>query len=72
LLPRRQEEPTRDPFPQTPSAHCCVGQGSRRGGAPRSRSCDELEALIPQHLRIATAILYVVLAGEPAAALGLL
>ena len=41
------------------------------GGAPRSRSCDELEALITQHLRIATAILYVALAGE-LAAVGLL
>jgi len=41
------------------------------GGAPRSRSCDELEALITQHLRIATAILYVALAGE-LAAMGLL
>ena len=44
---------------------------SRRGGAPRSHSCDELEALITQHLRIATAILYVALAGE-LAAMGLL
>jgi hypothetical protein len=42
-----------------------------QGGAPRSRSCDELEALITQHLRIATAILYVALAGE-LAAMGLL
>ena len=41
------------------------------GGAPRSRSCDELEALITQHLRIATAILYVALACE-LAAVGLL
>jgi hypothetical protein len=46
-------------------------RGSRRGGAPRSRSCDELEALITQHLRIATAILYVALDGE-LAAVGLL
>ena len=46
-------------------------RGSRSGGAPRSRSCDELEALITQHLRIATAILYVALAGE-LAAVGLL
>jgi hypothetical protein len=46
-------------------------RGSRRGGAPPSRSCDELEALITQHLRIATAILYVALAGE-LAAVGLL
>ena len=38
--------------------------GAAGGGAPRSRSCDELEALITQHLRIATAILYVALAGE--------
>jgi hypothetical protein len=35
------------------------------------RSCDELEALITQQLRIATAILYVALAGE-LAAMGLL
>ena len=42
-----------------------------QGGVPRSRSCDELEALITQHLRIATAILYVALAGE-LAAMGLL
>jgi hypothetical protein len=46
-------------------------RGSRRAGAPRSRSCDELKALITQHLRIATAILYVALAGE-LAAMGLL
>jgi hypothetical protein len=46
-------------------------RGSRRGRAPRSRSCDELEAFITQHLRIATAILYVALAGE-LAAMGLL
>jgi hypothetical protein len=46
-------------------------RGSRRGGAPRFRSCDELEALITQHLRIAAAILYVALAGE-LAAMGLL
>jgi hypothetical protein len=41
------------------------------GAAPRSRSCDELEALTTQHLRIATAILYLALAGE-LAAVGLL
>jgi hypothetical protein len=46
---------------------CC----DSHSGAPRSRSCDELEALITQHLRIATAILYVALAGE-LAAMGLL
>jgi len=46
-------------------------RGSRRGGALCSRSCDELEALIRQHLRIATAILYVALAGS-LAAMGLL
>jgi hypothetical protein len=44
---------------------------SRGGGASRSRSCDELDAFITQHLRIATAILYVALAGE-LAAMGLL
>jgi hypothetical protein len=43
-------------------------QGRR---ASFSRSCDELEPLITQHLRIATAILYVALAGE-LAAVGLL
>jgi hypothetical protein len=48
-----------------------TARGSRSGGAPRSRSCDELEALITQQLRIATAILYVALAGE-LAAMGLL
>jgi len=42
-------------------------RGSRRGGAPSSRSCDEPEALITQHLRIASAILYVALASELAA-----
>jgi hypothetical protein len=42
-----------------------------QGRRPRSRSCDEREALITQHLRIATAILYVALACE-LAAVGLL
>ena len=42
-----------------------------QGRRPRSRSCDELEALITQHLRIATAILYGALACE-LAAVGLL
>jgi hypothetical protein len=45
--------------------------GSQSRGRRLARSCDELEALIPQHLRIATAILYVALAGE-LAAMGLL
>jgi len=43
----------------------------RQGRRASSRSCNELEPLIPQHLRIATAILYVALAGE-LAAMGLL
>jgi hypothetical protein len=42
-------------------------RGSGSGRRASFRSCDELEALITQHLRIATAILYVALAGELAA-----
>ena len=50
--------------------------GATRSREPQGRRasfpfCDELEALITQHLRIATAILYVALAGE-LAAMGLL
>jgi hypothetical protein len=48
-----------------------AGHAAPQGRRARSRSCDELEALITQHLRIATAILYVALAGE-LAAVGLL
>jgi ankyrin repeat protein len=54
-----------DPRKRTRFRHLAQhARGSRRGGAPRARSCDELEALTTQHRRIATAICYVALAGE--------